>query len=281
MLCHVFVYGTLCRGECNHTVVEPFVTNVREATVRGWLYDLSYGYPAVIRGQGIVNGQLLELDSGRLEEALQAMDKLEGCEEGEYERIVIRANTRTGEAISCYIYVYPKERRTWLDDKAEFVPSGDWRMHRKGRGWLPYFAYGSCMNRNSFMIDVPQFCVIGRAVLPDYRVGFTRYFHQKWGGGVADIVPSPGSETEGVLYLIPPELLPNLDAREGEGISYSREIVKVKAGDQFIEAITYMVIDRKPDQAPSQAYRQTILDGCDLLSKAYVQKLKAFMDQLN
>ena len=47
-LLDVFVYGTLKRGQRNH---EPFCRRalaVREATVRGRLYDLPCGYPALV-----------------------------------------------------------------------------------------------------------------------------------------------------------------------------------------------------------------------------------------
>ncbi len=51
----MFFYGTLKRGHANH---DPFCRGalfVREATVRGQLYDLPFGYPAlVVPGEDVV-----------------------------------------------------------------------------------------------------------------------------------------------------------------------------------------------------------------------------------
>lgn len=137
MVNYVFVYGTLCKGECNHYVAAPFVTGVREAFVKGCLYDLSYGYPAMTGGDGIVRGQLFELAPERLKEALKHMDRLESYEEGrtdnEYERIVTEAVTDDGEKVECYTYVYPDEKREWLDKEGVFVADGDWRAYKTGK----------------------------------------------------------------------------------------------------------------------------------------------------
>ena len=50
----MFFYGTLKRGHANH---DPFCRGalfVREATVRGQLYDLPFGYPALVVPEGDV-----------------------------------------------------------------------------------------------------------------------------------------------------------------------------------------------------------------------------------
>ncbi|PLS83883.1 MAG: gamma-glutamylcyclotransferase [Actinobacteria bacterium] len=44
----LFVYGTLKQGERNHDRFCRGVTKVEEATVRGRLYDLPFGFPALV-----------------------------------------------------------------------------------------------------------------------------------------------------------------------------------------------------------------------------------------
>lgn len=120
---NVFVYGTLKRGQRNHERFCRGVLTVREATVRGRLYDLPYGYPAVVVPEedmraigtrdyladterqkhassgtqassewGIVHGELFIFDDP--EERLPRLDGLEGFYPGErsfYRRVLIPA----------------------------------------------------------------------------------------------------------------------------------------------------------------------------------------------
>lgn len=48
VLFDIFVYGTLKRGQRNHERYCRVALAVREATVRGRLYDLPFGFPALI-----------------------------------------------------------------------------------------------------------------------------------------------------------------------------------------------------------------------------------------
>ena len=57
----VFVYGTLMTGLSNHSVIKAFVKSICAGKTRGILYDLPYGYPAVKPGQGVVHGEVVEL----------------------------------------------------------------------------------------------------------------------------------------------------------------------------------------------------------------------------
>ena len=135
---NVFVYGTLKRGERNHQRLCRGVLAVREATVRGRLYELSYGVPALVvpeedvlamgttdysadaktqnRAQSepqessfgpTVHGELFAFDDP--EERLPALDGLEGFNPGEdsrYERVLISATlSETGEAVPTWAYI--------------------------------------------------------------------------------------------------------------------------------------------------------------------------------
>ncbi len=70
----LFVYGTLLPSEGNHRRIESHVRDLRQGTIRGVLLDVGT-FPALIHGDGIVNGMLLHLD----EEAIRITDFIEGC----------------------------------------------------------------------------------------------------------------------------------------------------------------------------------------------------------
>ncbi|MDP5275604.1 gamma-glutamylcyclotransferase family protein [Chengkuizengella axinellae] len=149
-----------------------------------------------------------------------------------------------------------------------------------------YFAYGSCMNQSSFKGTVPQYEVVGKAELIDYRVAFTRE-SDKWGkGGVADIIKTSNHIMEGVLYLIPNNLIPNLDLREGasqECINnvYQKIKVKVIYNNKLLDAFTYEVIHKEDFEiAPSERYKNAIIGGTDVLSSNYSKKLIGHMNKL-
>lgn len=69
----LFVYGTLCPGASNHGLIASQVHSARPASTRGILVDLG-GIPAMIPGDGLVMGVLLEVDKA----ALKLTDRLEG-----------------------------------------------------------------------------------------------------------------------------------------------------------------------------------------------------------
>lgn len=148
-------------------------------------------------------------------------------------------------------------------------------------GFVTYFAYGSCMSPQDFQRTVPQFELLGRAVLDGYEVAFTIYSDGRM-GGVADIVPAPDSRVEGVLYAFPEALLDGLDAREGvpDGV-YKRIQVEVDYRGQPMQAETYTVVNKADKElAPSNMYRDIILDGARLLSDDYRQQLQQHMETL-
>ncbi|WP_160645768.1 gamma-glutamylcyclotransferase family protein [Chengkuizengella marina] len=149
-----------------------------------------------------------------------------------------------------------------------------------------YFAYGSCMNRNSFKGTVHEFEVLGRAELFNYRVGFTRE-SDKWGkGGIADILFTQDHIMEGILYSVPDHLIPELDRRERAGEEflhpiYRRINVTVFFNEVHMNAFTYEVINKEVSEiAPSEKYKNAIIGGTDLLSRKYVYNLQAHMSQL-
>lgn len=149
----LFVYGTLKRGQRNHEHFCRGVLAAGEATVRGRLYDLPYGFPALVvpkedvRATGttdyladaekqhstgarpreaypdwdMVYGELLAFDDP--EERLPALDGLEGFRPGEesfYERVLVPATlTQTGATVLAWAYVIESANGVYL-------PGGRW-----------------------------------------------------------------------------------------------------------------------------------------------------------
>lgn len=146
---------------------------------------------------------------------------------------------------------------------------------------LLYFSYGSCMCRPSFRETIPHFELVGEAVLRDHRLAFTRRSAGR-GGGVADLIPAPGSVVRGVLYRIPRVYLKDLDEREGVFTGhYQRTWVAVEAlGVPFEDVLTYTVVNKAPREIPpSPEYAGLILDGArGLLSVPYVEELEALFE---
>ncbi len=85
---------------------------------------------------------------------------------------------------------------------------------------MKYFAYGSNMVSEAMAEVCETYSVIGSARLDDHRLSFTRR-SIKTNTGVADIVPSPGLYTWGVLFEIDVSCLSRLDRKEGRGTAYN------------------------------------------------------------
>ncbi len=121
-----------------------------------------------------------------------------------------------------------------------------------------YFAYGS----NLHAPQMAKRCVdskrVGRAVLVDHRLDFTRRSGD-WAGGVADVVPTPGHEVWGLLYEISDSDLCSLDRYEGYPTLYGRMQVEVqKDGEPVGNVLTYFVQEKQPFVAPHPDYLKII-----------------------
>lgn len=287
MLTNVFVYGTLRKGDANDHWIRDSVKTRRTAWVRGWLFDLG-PYPAMIVGNGWVKGELVELKD--CDEALKKMDELEdyygpGNPKNLYERIEIVALTDTGEKVNCFVYVFLGERKKELVMMNRLLPGGDWVNRKNKQGWIPYFAYGSCMAIDSFSSTVVQYLIIGSGKAENCRVAFTRW-SEKWQGGVADLIHSPGDTAEGILYLIHPDELESLDQREGASPHlthpfYRRTWIEVMADGVIVKAFTYEVVHKESSEIPpSKEYMETILEGANLLSQGYQEGFRTRMERL-
>jgi len=119
----VFVYGTLRAGGSHGAVLDPYKRS--EARVRGHLFDLPEGYPAmvVLDGEEWVHGELVEAVPDRV---MGLLDHYEGVEEGLYRRVTVEA----------WLGLRPVPAWAWVMDRPELrggvrVPSGRWRPSKR------------------------------------------------------------------------------------------------------------------------------------------------------
>ncbi|MFW6264246.1 MAG: gamma-glutamylcyclotransferase family protein [Cyanobacteriota bacterium] len=127
---NVFVYGTLKPGECNH---EPYcgakAIAITKAYAKGVLFDLpTLGYPAMIEGEGKVQGFLLKFPDWSvltLLDSLEGYDPMRSPSQNEYQRQKITVYTPSGEAIEeVWAYLMAHEKVKQLG--GIWLPSGVW-----------------------------------------------------------------------------------------------------------------------------------------------------------
>jgi gamma-glutamylcyclotransferase (GGCT)/AIG2-like uncharacterized protein YtfP len=139
---HLFVYGTLMRGECRHNQLAEFLREpiVSPAFVNGRLYDCGH-FPALeLSGQPTaaepgtntaprVSGELVAVS--RIATVLEGLDAIEGFDgfgsgTSLYRRVLCRCRTAVGRPVLAWTYVaanpLPESRR---------IPSGCWRTHKR------------------------------------------------------------------------------------------------------------------------------------------------------
>jgi len=134
---HVFVYGTLRRGELrdiNH--LRPAPAFVGMASVRGVLYNLG-SYPGLLLGgEGWVTGEVYAI-SMKLERQLDTIEEVWPEPTGEYTKREVRvqlpqsgaqAESAEADGVVCLVYeIDPARTRA-----CPVIHSGDWRDIRAG-----------------------------------------------------------------------------------------------------------------------------------------------------
>ncbi len=109
---HFFVYGTLKRGQCRESLWPVRPVKVQEAWVRGCLYGRS-DYPALLPGEGRVEGELWECPAEEIHRVLAVLDEIEGTDgngPGDlYHRHVVDVFAGDQEVIRAYTYFYHRD----------------------------------------------------------------------------------------------------------------------------------------------------------------------------
>jgi gamma-glutamylcyclotransferase (GGCT)/AIG2-like uncharacterized protein YtfP len=124
MITHLFVYGTLRPGQQRWPFLAPFVVDEgHDDSASGVLYDTGNDYPAArFDRPGTIHGRVYSLHPGRLDEALQLLDDVEGAVVDLFRRVPI--TTSTGNEAWAYEYCG--------ETQFEEITSGNWLAHRSG-----------------------------------------------------------------------------------------------------------------------------------------------------
>jgi gamma-glutamylcyclotransferase (GGCT)/AIG2-like uncharacterized protein YtfP len=122
---HVFVYGTLRRGDDNDiTRLKPEPVFVGSAVITGTLYDLG-AYPGIrLDGEGLVQGEVYAI-APELEVQLDEIEELYPQQRDEYFKRIVPVAVQ-GRTFACIVYeINPK----YVVGRA-ILPGGDWARER-------------------------------------------------------------------------------------------------------------------------------------------------------
>lgn len=130
----IFVYGSLRQGFWNYDkVLKHRIKNIELGSIKGFsLYHLPEGYPAIIKGEDIIHGEICTLSNAK---HLKSIDLLEGyagdASTDLYTRIKQPVLLSTGEEELCWVYVYTNPQ--YVQNKGKYIPHGDWKkfMHHR------------------------------------------------------------------------------------------------------------------------------------------------------
>ena len=124
-----------------------------------------------------------------------------------------------------------------------------------------YFAYGSNLSKKQMQERCPGFKPLYRATLPNYKLVFTGWSRQWW-GGVATIKASRGDKVKGAVYEGSDKDLQLLDRYEGYPGNYNRMNVIIFDEDgKAIPAVTYIKAGQIEESEPSKDYALIIKQG--------------------
>lgn len=119
----LFVYGTLrppasgpAEDTANFTHVEHHVTSSQPATLAGFDMVNFITYPGVRPGEGVILGELLEID----DEGLSICDEIE-AHPSFFERHIETVDLGDGQTAEAWVYWAPADLAA-----AGVIPTGDW-----------------------------------------------------------------------------------------------------------------------------------------------------------
>jgi gamma-glutamylcyclotransferase (GGCT)/AIG2-like uncharacterized protein YtfP len=140
---HVFVYGTLCRGELRDiNLLRPAPVFIGRGTAPGLMYDLGH-YPGVVLkddgdGLALVHGEVYAI-SAELEQMLDEIEEVWPQQTGEYSKrdavvTLIQQQSRTNRELGaggvvevpCFLYEIDVSRILGRQE----ITSGSWVAHR-------------------------------------------------------------------------------------------------------------------------------------------------------
>ena len=137
---------------------------------------------------------------------------------------------------------------------------------------INYFAFGSNMSARRMNDRLGWSPLPSGAILHDYVMVFNKHSND---GGKANIMFSPSSLVEGILYSVNEEDLLTFDKYEGvSSKQYKRYDIEVQDNNKkSIAAVAYKALNTGEFFAPTKEYLNYILEGKDFLSPEYYSKL--------
>ena len=123
---HVFVYGTLRRGQANDILaLQPAPAWVGRASVHGTLFDLGRYPGVVLGGTALVRGEVYEI-APALEEKLDEIEMIYPQQRDEYFKrelsVAVALDNGLVRWLNCLCYVYNPA----YHGRAPVIVSGDW-----------------------------------------------------------------------------------------------------------------------------------------------------------
>ncbi|WP_198510313.1 gamma-glutamylcyclotransferase [Bacillus solitudinis] len=270
----LFVYGTLRRGEINHSFLKQANQKLQQCWVKGELHDTGAGYPIIRKKESSrVYGEIYQVSKEELSQIDELEDYHPNRPDNLYERVEQTVYTNQG-SLKAFVYIEGKQ----CISPSNCIKSGDWKEYILTNSERPiyYFAYGSSMDHTRFKeANVHPFFqfIMGRGTLQGYTLRFTLPTNE---GGKADIVEE-GGNVEGKVYLIDRQTLMYLYEEEGVSRNVYRPTfvwLELKS-KQMIEAVTFVVVDKQKETAPSEDFKKEILrGGKEFLSDNYYDLLE-------
>lgn len=105
---HIFVYGTLQRGQCRERCWPHAPLRIDEGTIRATLYDLG-PYPAIGPGDDLVRGEIWEFAAGQMADTLRILDEVEGYNQSGgdlYVRRLVTCRLESGVEVVAWSYYF-------------------------------------------------------------------------------------------------------------------------------------------------------------------------------
>ena len=93
------------------------------------------GYPAITSGDDPVIGEIMVIREDAYEDTMKAMDAMEGFigdhnPDNEYHKVILEVeNLHTNKKEKCFVYFYNKEKDSLFDNRAVYIPHGDWKEY--------------------------------------------------------------------------------------------------------------------------------------------------------
>lgn len=145
---------------------------------------------------------------------------------------------------------------------------------------INYFAYGSNISEDRMRTERNvNFTSRKFAILENYTLLFNKVSKNNCHLGFANIVESNGDIVEGALYEINDSDINIIDRFEGANSKpshYFRKNVEVICDGEIVNAIAYIAnpVMIRENINPDKKYLDYILDGKDIFSSKYYEKLK-------